>query len=590
MYLQASSNRWLEAIIAVALLGAALLVFPSLRPLHESFLAPKLLVLGVSGAAAALVLAASITDNKLALAGFDLALLGYFVAGALSWVVNPGCTARSALMLATEGAAVLLLFAASRVARDPSGRERIIRVVLAMGVLVAAVALLEILGVALPWQGIKRPYSTLGNRNFVAAQVAIALPFAGARLLAAPGAGRAAVVVLLTLVTVLTRCRSVWLGVLAAGVVTGALYAFVRRQGTPVPTLTPRRWLVAAGVLVAIVVAANIPWPGLHWNNPTPLLSSLQRLVYLKGSGAGRIDQYQIGFAILADHPVIGVGPGNWDDAAAAHAHAAPGNHAFPWAYRITPMSDLVRIATERGLLGLGCFLAALALLGAGALRRARRGDAPAGLTLALLGALVIAAVHGLLDAPLFRPEALALIAVLAGLLRDDRPALAAPLPRPWQRGLLLVAGAVVVGVIGLRTAAVFASQHEPDPVAAQRAALAWFPDPFRAEEIIQIQGMFGRCEPIRDLLARAQTWSPHHWGLWYVASQCAKKRGEEREAADLLAVARQIEPHFDERFGPFVRPGRKPPPRPPPAPRRPASSPARSKTRWSRPSAPLPA
>jgi hypothetical protein len=225
-------------------------------------------------------------------------------------------------------------------------------------------------------------------------------------------------------------------------------------------------------------------------------------------------------------------------------------------------MSDLVRIATERGLLGLGCFLAALAILGAGALRRARRGDAPVGLTLAILGALIIAAVHGLLDAPLFRPEALALIAVLAGLLRDDRPALVAPLPRPWQRGLLLVAGAVVVGVIGLRTAAVFASQHEPDPVAAQRAALAWFPDPFRAEEIIQIQGMFGRCEPIRDLLARAQAWSPHHWGLWYVASQCAKKRGEEREAADLLAVARQIEPHFDERFGPFVRPGRKPPPR----------------------------
>lgn len=559
---QANSNRWLEAIIAVALLGTALLVFPPLHPVNDPFSTPKLLVLGLSGAAAAIVLAASVASNRLALAWFDLALMGYFVAGVLSWIVNPGCAAQSALMLATEGAAVLLLFAASRAAHDPHRTERITRIVIVVGALVAAVALLEALGVALPWQGIRRPLSTLGNRNIVAAHVAIALPFACARLLSPPGLRHAAVVVLLTLVTVLTRCRSIWVGVLAAGLAAGALYAFAWRQGAPVPALTVRGLLTTTGsVLIAIAAAAALPWPGLHWTEPAPLLSSLQRIAaYHEGSGLGRVNQHRIGIAILAEQPLLGVGPGNWDDAAAAHAHAVPGGHAFPWSTADIPQSDLVRIAAERGLLGLGCFLAAVAILGAGAFRRARRGDAPVGPTLAILCALVIAAVHGLLDAPLFRPASLALIAVLAGLLRDDHPALVVPLPRPLRRGLLLVLGAVVVGVTGLRTAAVFASQNGRDLIARQRAALEWFPDPIRAETIIQIQGMFGRCESIRDLLTRAQTWSPHHWGVWYVASQCARKRGEEREAAALLAVAKRIEPHLDEQLGPLARPGWKPP------------------------------
>ncbi|MFO1431505.1 MAG: O-antigen ligase family protein [Candidatus Competibacteraceae bacterium] len=558
---QTRSDHWLEAILAIALLGTALLVFPNLSPVNEPFLAPKLLVLGLSGAAAAVILARSITDNRLALTGFDLALAGYFLVGLVAWAVRPGCAAQGALLLAKEAAAVLLLLAASRAAREPRHAERLIGILILMGVLVAALALLEALGVALPWQGIRRPQSTLGNRNLVAAQVAIVLPLAGARLLAAPGVGRAAVVALLTLVTVLTRCRSLWLAVPAAGLITAALYAVARYRNVPVPSPNRRALTLATGsVFAAIVAAALLPWPGLHWTEPAPMLSSLQRLAaYNEGSGRVRVNQHQVGLAILAEHPLLGVGPGNWDDAAAAHAHAVPGEHAPPWTVALSPQSDLLRTAAERGLAGSACLLAAGVLLVAGAWRRMQRGEAPAGLTLALLAALIIAAIHGLLDAPLFRPASLTLIAVLAGLLRDPRPRLSVPLPRPVQRGFLLALGTLIAVVIGLRTLAVLELRTGRDLIAAQRAALAWFPDPAWAEEIIRTQGLAGRCDAIQDLLASAQRWSPHHWGVWTIAAQCAGKRGADHEAADLLAVARRIEPHADNSFSLLSRPGWQP-------------------------------
>jgi hypothetical protein len=303
--------------------------------------------------------------------------------------------------------------------------------------------------------------------------------------------------------------------------------------------------LAAVTVVLAILAAALLPWPGLSWREQSPLMSSFGRLLeYERGSGRVRLDQHRVGLDIVASHPVLGVGPRQWEDAAYEHAHAVPGQHAHPWFESPTPHSDLLRIAVELGLLGLALLLIAIALLVRGSLLRASEAGSPvAGLTVATLASLSVAAVHGVLDAPLFRPESLALIVVLCGTLRSLPGMPIARVPVWTTSALLAAVGSSALLLGGLRLASAIEGRAERGLEARQRSlGLFWRVE--LAESIALEQVRRGRCAEAQDALNLAMKWSPHHWGPFYLDAVCAEKRDDSARAQRDYAHVTAFEPH----------------------------------------------
>ena len=120
----------------------------------------------------------------------------------------------------------------------------------------------------------------------------------------------------------------------------------------------PRLWKFVLACAVGACLAIALP-NSLNWNSDSPYLDSAKGMVeYKKGSGRGRLAQYENSLQMAAAYPVLGVGPGNWP---VQYTKFAPANDrsiaddgmtANPW-----PSSDWMAFVSERG------FVAALALL-----------------------------------------------------------------------------------------------------------------------------------------------------------------------------------------------------------------------------------
>ena len=132
-------------------------------------------------------------------------------------------TSGASWLLPLLGASVLLALTSRAIAIAPEKSNQLLDWVVLAAVLVAMVALYEAAGGALPWLSSRRPHSTLGNRNFVAADCAVALILAIYRSLRRPGVVSAVAVVVLTTVVLVTRCRSAWLGLLVVAGLTPVL-------------------------------------------------------------------------------------------------------------------------------------------------------------------------------------------------------------------------------------------------------------------------------------------------------------------------------------------------------------------------------
>lgn len=315
------------------------------------------------------------------------ALLGFLVASAISAARAPsGWMAARALGVSAAGVA---LFLATRAAgRAGRGAEVLHAVAMLVGV-AAGTALLQAYGVRTEYFSLNRaPGGTFGNRNFVAHLCAIGLPLLGylalrARslvgVLAATGTFAAAAAVL-----VLTRSRAAWLAAAVAAVpfTVGVLRARAARGVAPaarsilpgqprgVGTRASTRVHVGRSVLliaaagVAAGAAVRLP-NALDWRSGSPYLDSARGMVnYREGSGRGRLKQWTNSAHLLAAHPLLGVGPGNWP--VTYPGVAPPGDPSLtderttanPW-----PSSDWVGMATERGMLGSGALAAAMLIL-----------------------------------------------------------------------------------------------------------------------------------------------------------------------------------------------------------------------------------
>jgi O-antigen ligase len=409
-------------VIQIGAIAAVLVVLPNPSFELDRFLAPKELVLHITAVIAGLLALRSI--RRVSMTRVDWLLIAYLAVSAASAVLATNrWLGLRALAVSASG---IVLFWTARALRQ-AGLERPLLNGLALAVVIAAItSLLQAYGVRLDFFASSRaPGGTLGNRNFVAHAAAFGLPIF---LLAGLRAQRTATYVLasigIAIVTaslVLSRSRAAWLAFAVMFLIFffGSLKSWGRLSGVVV--------FAAAGVGAALLLPNT-----LHWRSENPYLESVRGVAnYEEGSGRGRLEQYGRSLVVLAHHPILGAGPGNWTVEYPRYARA---NDLSVDSDRMTfnpwPSSDWVGFLSERGIVA--AVFIALAFIGIAMTAR----DAT------LLATIAAAIVAGLFDAVL-------LLAVPALIVWTAIGALWSPPPTMRPLRALIAVAAIVVSALG---------------------------------------------------------------------------------------------------------------------------------------------
>jgi O-antigen ligase len=277
---------------------------------------------------------------------------------------------------------------------------------------------------------------------------------------------------------VMLQSRAAWLALGVAALVTAATILRHARQ------LQPARWLTMACVagLTAIPVAAAAIG-GLAFTE-TAAGRAIHRLLINRPHQAdgptdgGRTIAWGIAADMLADHPLTGVGPGNFTIHFPEYLRPPRGSavrdlsslSSDNW---IHPHNDLLEVAAEQGLPGLVA-LAAVFLLALVAIRRVLCGSptvADARLATASLAAIIGLLVFSCLDFPLDRVSHQVVLAVhlaVVVLLDRDQAAGATAPPRRLPAWLLLPP---LIAALALGTAYATAALRQEHAVLDARRA-----------------------------------------------------------------------------------------------------------------------
>jgi O-antigen ligase len=429
-------------LATIAVVGGVLVVLLAFAPsLQAPFLVPKLAALHIAAAIGlvAFGLQRAATGRPLWTRSVATGALLVVGTSGLAWLAAAhGAPGAPYAFAAVARTASLFGMAcgASVLAGVAEARQRALEATVLAAAAVAAIGLLqhvELLPVALPV--ISVPGSTFGNRNIAAEAMAMAMPlgvgaaFAAPRL-AARGTMLGAVALACVFLAV-TRTRGAWIGG-ACGLGTTLVSMRARR---------PRAW--ASGALAAAIVAAAVAVSLPSRLNPRDVGDSKRYSgigEVLQESFDGRSTALRTRFglwrrtlAMIADAPLLGVGPGNWPVVFPRYAEPGAAGDGVLSA-TLAPRQahdDFLERAAETGVVG----LAALAFLGAAltvaARRRLRAGDeasraatAGAAGSLAALGSLAVASF------PLEMPGTLALAGLAIGLVGAEGPA-----PEPQRPG-----------------------------------------------------------------------------------------------------------------------------------------------------------
>ncbi len=543
--------RWIAGGAVVAMLAAE----PYRLFELDRFFVPKEAVLLIAAAAACwtgaeLARTAGAPISRLD-RRIDVALAAYVIVSAVSAVFAPSMwLAERAVAITAAGAA---LFWAARAAARRGGAPVILGALVVAVAVAALTALLQAYGVRSDYFSVNRaPGGTFGNRNFVAHLCAIGLPLAAYATLRVRrftvALGAVATTLALGAMLVLSRSRGAWLAGAVAGVplTIGVLRATVlARVATRVGAgggWRPR--LGRVGLLVIALGAgaiAAIRLPNtLDWRSDSPYLDSVKGVVdYKGGSGHGRLEQWKHSARLLADNPLLGVGPGNWS---VRYPLVAPAGDpsitedrttANPW-----PSSDLVAIVSERGGLGLVAFalvafwLAVLghrAVWGAAEVEPGRTSEAAARALAggALGGVLAATLVAGAFDAVLLLAAPTIVVwpalGALAALGAEGEPG--APqrslTPAGVRAGALLLA--VGAGIAGAHGAAM--PFYEKGEASGARIAARLAPGDYRIRlRAATVALGRGNCAGARVEAEAAHTIAPRAGGARRVLAVCGRR------------------------------------------------------------------
>lgn len=451
----------------VRLVGCALALTPQVFFLgsQSPFLLTKALYLSLLGAFAGLALALAWRRDPSA-PGIPPALLAptAFVAYA---ALRAGWWADARPEIAAPflwGAVLLVAWPTAALTQtSPDAPRRTAALMVCLGGLTAVYALLQSLGIDLPFYragervlsatfdlgGGRPPFATLGNPNFLGEYLAPLIPMAVAGTLRAmPGArwtmGGAACLMATALPLTLARGP-----LLAATVGVGVTFLLLPRAGGDGRRLVPMGALILLPVLLAI---AAMEWKA---GGPRPLEKLIGTFGQVMGGREGRLLWWAAAAEMVGDRPLAGVGTGRFREAYPAYqgrviaSRANAETAAVPAAPVESPHNDYLQVAAELGIPGLLLLVGVLSAIlwdGARACRRAagRERALRAG-SLGGLAALLTAALFGY---PLHTATGLFLLAALSALAvvpaASQGAEGSAPARRPrWQMVLLVAVTAL---------------------------------------------------------------------------------------------------------------------------------------------------
>src|SRR4051812_820630 len=372
------SDRLIKAVIQAGVILVVIIALPYKLFGLDRYFVPKELVLHV----AALIIALLLVARRRTL-GFDIVdgLLAFFLlwstASAL-FATNYWVAQRS---LAIGVSSVIVFWGSREIARRGAYRSVLVAVAVAT-VCAALFCLAQAYGLDTEYFSTNRaPGGTFGNRNFVAHIAVIGLPslvWATTTARRPVGAFLGSVgAALVGAALVLSRSRAAWLAV-AASIVVLLVPMIASRKYWRGGTVGGRFARLSLAAVIGGMVAVVLP-NTLIWNSDSPYLDSARGMVdYKKGSGRGRVAQYENSLHMAVAHPVFGVGPGNWPVQYVRYAPsgdrsiADDGMTANPW-----PSSDWVAFISERGFIPTIALLSAFVILFFRALRRWSELDDP---------------------------------------------------------------------------------------------------------------------------------------------------------------------------------------------------------------------
>jgi len=465
--------------VIVALVGVVWWPFDD--PGFDRYHLPK--ELWLSACALALVSSVRLERDRVTLAALGLAAL---TCAATVFALTP--------MVALRGAGLVLvattLFLSARSLTAAEGR--LVRAAVVLGAsVVAVVALGEVFGW---WAGLsstgRAPGATVGQRNMVAHLLLLVSPAAwtlaarerrlGLRVLALIA------VALLAAGVLVTRSRAAW--VTAPAVALGWWW------------FHQRTWTVLFTLGAAVALAASLT-PRVHWTSKHPYAESFKHLVDAKtSSGHGRLVQYEATAHLVAQHPLLGVGPSNW---LVAYPTVSPPSdptiHETGLGTGRLVNSDWLALASEQGLVAV---LVAALLAGLTVRRAWTLGDGP----LALATAVALVGV-GSFDAVLQLPAAVASAALILGTCaRSDAPQPVAPGAKvAWALVFLFVTGFAALRLRGL-------VERARGGTDALEAALRWNPADLEARfELTEAYVLDGDCVRAAPHVKALNAALPHH-------------------------------------------------------------------------------
>ncbi|HEX2217878.1 MAG TPA: O-antigen ligase family protein [Gemmatimonadales bacterium] len=529
-------RREATAPLLVLQAGAVLVVLAALPyqwfQLDRYTFVKEAVLLATALAASLLCLASA---RRLTVLVVDVPVAGYLALSLLSTLLAAnGWLAARALGVSLAG--VGLFWSARAVARAGHA-PRLLAALAASVVLGAATGLIQAYGLVTTdlASATRAPGGTFGNRNFMAHMVALGLPLlvavtVQARRRAGLCLGTAGIVIAVAAL-VLSRSRAAWLGA-------GACLVFLVVEGLWAGRLWDDRQLrrrvtlLAGTALAGLLLALTLP-NRLNWRSDSPYLDSLTGVAnYREGSGRGRIIQYGNTLSMALDHPVLGVGPGNWpvhyprymspDDPSFDADDVIPTN---PW-----PSSDWVAILAERGMPALLLLVLAGGSIALGAWARIRDGSGrpPSVSDLAIAATLIAIVVVGAFDAVLLLPAPAFFAWTAVGALASTaRPIREIPLTSRTRRRLMTVA-AVVGGGLLLRALAQVAAMAIATGGGRDDLALAARVDPgsYRIHmALAQEWRAARRCDRARPHAEQARDLFPHHPAPRLVLRACDRRR-----------------------------------------------------------------
>jgi O-antigen ligase len=237
-------------------------------------------------------------------------------------------TLRYALMLLTA-----VLFALS-VSRPNQHLAVVAKASVLAAIVQASVGILQFYDLsftAIPPAGHSLPYGLQGNRNHYGSILALLFPFCGYAAYASKGPWKWLSVVSLWLCLyglILSLTRSAWLATAAALLLSNSLVLLLRRK---FGLFFVKGWFramawILAGVVLGSFLALTIPGRGDIRKLSKKAASMLQFPTdNLDSTAAERLGFWKESLRMIREHPLLGVGPGNWRILAASYGYHQPG-------------------------------------------------------------------------------------------------------------------------------------------------------------------------------------------------------------------------------------------------------------------------